>query len=100
MKVKEEINGSGYFHSPTNELWVTMKNVSRFRLDASHIQTVCSSLVEEYLPYIGNNFQDKINIESRLITGLLYELELTPEFELSKSSTPDPNSSSISVSVP
>jgi hypothetical protein len=34
------------------------------------------------------------------ITVVLYDHELTTEFELSKSSTPDPNSSSISVSVP
>jgi hypothetical protein len=70
------------------------------RPDASHIQTVCSSHEEEYLPDIGNYFQDKIHVESRLISVLLCEGELTAEFELSKSSTPDPNSSSISVSVP
>jgi hypothetical protein len=70
------------------------------RPDASHIQTVCSSPGEEYLPHIGNYFQDKILVESRLISVLLCERELTAEFELNISSTPDPNSSSISVSVP
>jgi len=72
----------------------------RLRTDASHIQTACSSPGEEYLPDTGNYFQDKIHAESRLISVILCERELTAEFELNKSSTPDPNSSSISVSVP
>ena len=52
------------------------------------------------LQEITSFFLDKICVESRLISVLLCERKLTAEFELSKSSTPDPNSSSISVSVP